>query len=147
MLVKRGGVKQARLVFWLAAGLQDRTKSLRQRPSDRDKHTICKTRTAEVFMVGVWTGRAKTHLCFCQQRAEFSHSQMAGAGAVLICLSGAAKIDNYTPWCQKLVATHQLKWVSVTAAHPQQTKWDVEPTAVRSTRQRFFQINISSLHI
>ena len=102
MLVRQGGLKEARLVIWLAAGIKEHTKSQRQSPSDRDKCTICKTRTAEVFMVGVWTGRVKTHLCFCQQRLEFSHSQMAAAGAVLICLSGEAKIDNCTPWCQKL---------------------------------------------
>lgn len=38
---------------------------------------------------------------------------MARAGAVFTRLSGAAKIDNYTQWCQKLASTHGLKWVSM----------------------------------
>lgn len=67
-----------------------------------------------------WDG--KTGLHCCQQRLEFSRSQMAGAGAVLICLSGAAKIDNYTPWCQELPAAHSQKWASETASHEYKTK-------------------------
>lgn len=103
---------------------KDHTSSLRQHPSDRDKYAICKTRAAKVYMVGVWAGRMTTHLCLCQQRLGFSHSQMAGA--VFILLSGAAKIDNYTPRCQKLAATHQLKWVSVWLPRTGvKTKWDI----------------------
>lgn len=58
------------------------------------------------------------HICVCARSDfEFSHSQMAGTGGVFILLSGAAKMDNYTPCCQILAATHQLKWMSVSATH------------------------------
>lgn len=60
-------------------------------------------------MPGVCAGGRKAHLCCCQYTHGSSHSQMAGDGAVLIRLSGAAKIDNYTPQCQKGAAMHQQK--------------------------------------
>lgn len=103
------GEGKAILSFWLAAGIKECTKSARQRPSARDKYTICKTRTVEVYTPGVCTGRMKAHLCSCQYTHGSSRSQMAGDGAVLIRLSGAAKIDNYTPQCQKWAAMHQQK--------------------------------------
>lgn len=103
------GEGKASLSFWLAAGIKKCTKSAMQRPSARDKYTICKTRTAEVYTLGVCTERMKAHLCSCQYTHGSSRSQMAGNGAVLIRLSGAAKIDNYTPQCQKRAAMHQQK--------------------------------------
>ena len=48
-------------------------KPLRQHPSDHDKYAICKTRTAEVYTVGVWTGRV-THICVSASRDSSSHA-------------------------------------------------------------------------
>lgn len=57
------GQGKASLSFWLAAGITECTKSARQRPSARDKYTICKTSTAEVYTLGVCTGGEWKHIC------------------------------------------------------------------------------------
>lgn len=48
-------------------------KPLRQHPSDHDKYAICKTRTAEVYTLGVWAGRVK-HICVSASGDLSSHA-------------------------------------------------------------------------